>query len=136
MQQWIWPTVGTFIFWGFAAFIPKITMKYIDPNSAIVYEALGVVALSIIVLFFLKFRLNPQPIGAMLAIMTGMLGFVGALCFLVAVSRGPVSLIAPLSALYPIVSIVLALFFLGETISIKQMAGIGFAMIAIIMIAS
>ena len=41
MKEWILPTVGTFICWGLWSFIPKITTKYIDPKSAIVYEVIG-----------------------------------------------------------------------------------------------
>jgi len=104
MKEWILPTVGTFICWGLWSFIPKITTKYIDPRSAIVYEVIGGIVLSLIVLSFTNFRLETHPKGIALAGMAGLVGFVGALCFLFAVSRGPVSIIAPLSALYPILT--------------------------------
>ena len=55
---------------------------------------------------------------------TGIIGFAGSLCFLYAASRGPISLVAVLSALYPIIAIVLAVLFLNEAITIKQGLGI------------
>ena len=54
MKEWILPTVGTFICWGLWSFIPKITTKYIDPKSAIVYEVIGGMLLSLIILSFRK----------------------------------------------------------------------------------
>jgi transporter family protein len=134
MKEWILPTLVTFLCWGLWSFVPKITMKYIDPKSAIIYEVIGGIFLALIVLYFLNFRPNLHPLGITLAITTGILGFIGALCFLAAVSKGPVTLIAPLSALYPIVSVVCAVIFLNETLSIKQGIGIIFALISIVLI--
>ncbi len=72
MKEWILPTVGTFICWGLWSFIPKITTKYIDPRSAIVYEVIGGIVLSLIVLSFTNFRLETHPKGIALAGMAGL----------------------------------------------------------------
>ena len=124
MKEWLFPTFGVFVLWGLWSFIPKITTKYISPKSAILFEVLGGIIFAIIVLVSLQFKPDFHPKGALLAISTGILGFAGALCFLYAASKGPISLVAVLSALYPIIAIVLAMFFLNETITIKQGIGI------------
>ncbi|RLB95734.1 MAG: hypothetical protein DRH90_25245 [Deltaproteobacteria bacterium] len=124
MKEWLLPTFGAFVLWGLWSFIPKITTKYISPKSAILFEVLGGIIFAIIVLISLQFKPDFHPKGALLAISTGILGFAGALCFLYAASKGPISLVAVLSALYPIIAIVLAMFFLNETITIKQGLGI------------
>ena len=136
MKEWILPTLVTFLCWGLWSFVPKITTRYIDPKSAIVYEVIGGIILSVIILYFMDFRLETHPKGIALAGMAGFLGFVGALGFLFAVSRGPVSIIAPLSALYPIVSIVCAVLFLHETLTIKQCVGIVFALISVVLVST
>jgi transporter family protein len=41
MKAWRLPTAGTFFCWGLWSFIPKITTRYIDPKSAIIYEVIG-----------------------------------------------------------------------------------------------
>ena len=53
MKEWVLPTIGTFICWGLWSFIPKITTKYIDPKSAVIYEVVGGIFLSLVVLYFL-----------------------------------------------------------------------------------
>ena len=136
MKEWALPTIGTFICWGLWSFIPKITTRYIDPKSAVIYEVIGGVFLSLVVLYFLNFRLETHPKGILLAVTAGLVGFVGALCFLFAVSKGPVSIIAPLSALYPILSVILAMVFLNEAVTVKQGIGILFAVVAVILVST
>ena len=136
MKEWLFPTFGAFFLWGFWSFIPKITTKYISPKSAILFEALGGIIFAIIVLISLQVKPDFHPKGALLAISTGILGFAGALCFLYAASKGPISLVATFSALYPIIAIVLAICFLNETITIKQGIGIALGIGAMILLAT
>ena len=101
-----------------------------------IYEVIGGIFLSLVVLYFLNFRLETHPKGILLAVTAGLVGFVGALCFLFAVSKGPVSIIAPLSALYPILSVILAMVFLNEAVTVKQGIGILFAVVAVILVST
>lgn len=134
MKEWILPTIGALLCWGIWGFIPKITTHYISPKSAIIYEVIGAIILGIIALFHLQFQPDTHPKGIILAISTGMLGFLGAFCFLNAVSKGPVTLVSTLAALNPVVSIFLAILFLQETLTIQQGIGMAFAVLAMILI--
>src|SRR5678816_3584278 len=91
MTSWKLPAFGVFLAWGLWSFVPKLTVRYIDPRSAAVYEALGALLVALGIWFSMQFRLQTQPTGMALAFATGVLGLLGALCFLVAVARGPVS---------------------------------------------
>ena len=53
-----------------------------------------------------------------------------------AVSKGPVTLVATVSALYPVVSIALANFFLHETVTLRQGVGIALALLSMILVAA
>lgn len=130
------PTLGAFMLWGLWGFLPKITTRYLEPKSAIVYEVIGSILLAAIALVSLQFRLDVHPTGIALAIATGMLGFLGAFFFLNAVSRGPVTLVATLSGLYPIVTIVLAMLVLHETVTVRQGVGIALALLSMILVAT
>ena len=136
MKEWFLPTIATVICWGFWSFIPKITTRYIDPRSAIIYEVIGGIILSIVVLASMKFQIQTHPKGILLAATAGLFGFIGALLFLYAVSKGPVSIIAPLSSLYPILAVIFAIVFLNEVLTIKQGIGILFAVIAVILVST
>jgi bacterial/archaeal transporter family protein len=136
MKDWMLPTLGAMLCWGVWSFIPKLTTRYLSPQSAIVYEVVGAICLAAIALVSLKFQPDIHPTGILLAIITGMLGFLGAFCFLNAVSNGPVTLVATLSALYPVISILLATTILHEPITLRQGFGIALALAAVILVAA
>jgi len=133
MRDWILPAMGTFLFWGLYGFFPKITIRYISPLSTIVYEALIGIPVAIVVLAVLKFRPEVHPTGILLASLTGLLGMLGALSFLFAVRRGQVGLVSAFTALYPALTILLAMLFLGERLELRQWFGVGLAILAMLL---
>jgi bacterial/archaeal transporter family protein len=133
---WILPTLGALLVWGFWGFLPKIATTYIDPKSALVYEALGGLVVGAIALASLHFQLDFHPKGFGLALITGMLGLSGAFFFLFALTKGPVALVATISALYPVISVLLAFFVLHEPLTIRQGVGIAIAVLAMILVAA
>ena len=135
MTDWKLPAFGVFLAWGLWSFVPKLTVRYIDPRSAAVYEAIGALVVAIALLLAMQFRIQAHPTGIALAGLTGVLGLLGALSFLYAVDRGPVGLITMLSALYPVVTVVLAVIFLGESITPRQGVGMALALVSIVLIA-
>jgi transporter family protein len=70
-----------------------------------------------------------------LALIAGLLGSIGGLCFVHSVSRGKASVVITMTALYPLVTIILSFFFLRETITLKQGIGIVFALLAMLFLA-
>ena len=135
MRAWVIPATFTIVFWGLFGFVPKITTRYISATSAIVYGALAGVPVALIIMAIMRFQVETEPRGVILASITGVLGILGALGYLVAVTRGPVSLISAFTALYPALTILLAMVFLGETLLVRQWVGIGMALVAVLLIA-
>jgi len=133
MKVWLLPAFLAFVLWGIWGFIPKLTTQYISPTSAIIFEVVGGMIVGILVLFLVGFKPEIHSKGIGLAVSTGILGLLGALCYLIAVSKGKVSVVVTVTALYPIVSIGLAYVILKEPISLKEGLGIILAFIAIIL---
>ena len=131
MNSWLAPSVIAFLCWGLWAFFPKLAVQYIEPKSALVYHAIGAFSVAVVVLFVLDFKLEFDIRGAGYAFATGVLGLAGSLAYLYAVAKGPVSLIAILTALYPVITLVIAYFVLQEPITVKQAFGVVLAFIAI-----
>ena len=131
MRDWVFPAILAMIAWGIWGFIPKLTTKYISPMSAVIYEVLGGIIVGVFLLFLVGFRPEVQTKGICLALLTGIVGFLGALYYLMAVRHGKVSVIVTMTALYPIISIGLAWGILHESLSIKEGIGIVLAFIAI-----
>ncbi len=136
MKGWVVPTILTLLAWGFWAFLPKIATRYIDPKSAMVYQVLGGVFVGLGVLISMKFKVQFNIPGFSYGLAIGLLGFFGAFMYLLAVSKGPLALVAPISALYPMFAIILSLIFLNEAISLKQAFGIALSLVAIYLIST
>jgi transporter family protein len=134
MPAWLPPAAAAFLCWGVWAFLPKLTTRYIDPKSAIIYEAAGGLVVAAAILGLIAFRPAGDGRGIALALATGIFGITGALAYLYAMQKGPVVLISTMTALYPMVAIGLAGLVLNEPVSFRQGVGIVLGLIAMILI--
>ena len=131
MNNWILPASVTFICWGLWGFIPKLTTRYINPMSAMVYESIGAAIMGLVVFTIIGFRPEVHAKGIGLAIANGVVGLIGALGFLFAVKAGKVSIVAVFTAMSPVITILLAHFLLKEPITAREGMGLLCAFAAI-----
>jgi len=135
MGDWfIFALIALFL-WGLWGFFPKLTTNYMSPKSVLVYEIIGSITIGIIVLFIVGFKPEVNANGITFAILAGLSGSLGALFFLFAISRQKASIVVATTALYPLVTIILAFLILNEPITLKQGIGIIFALIAMVLLA-
>jgi transporter family protein len=133
LKTWILPALIALFLWGFWGFLPKVATRYIDPQSVLVFQAIGSVIVGLGVLFSVRDQIQWQATGAFWAIVTGLFGMLGSLFFLQAVNRGKVTAVVTMTALYPLISIILALIFLKEPFTLKQGLGVICALTALIL---
>ena len=136
MANWLAPAMLAFVVWGVWALLPKIATQYINVKSIIFYEAIGALLIALVALISLDFKLQTEPRGVALAILIGALGLGGSFAYVYAIAKGPVGIIAVFTALYPILTVLLAYFFMQEPISVKQAIGIGFAVVAFFLLST
>jgi transporter family protein len=136
MANWLPATLGALVLFGLWGFFPKLAVTYLDSRSALIYHAIGSLLVALVVLFTLKMQPAFHPRGAVFAVLTGVAGFAGTLCFFAAASRGRISLVVSVTALYPLITIILAAIFLKEPLTIKQLAGMACAVVAILLMSS
>lgn len=135
-NSWLVPTFTGLVLFGLWGFFPKLTVAHLDAKSALVYQTLGSVLVGLIVLVSIKMQPAYHPRGMIFAILTGIAGVGGTLCYFVAASRGRVSLVVSITALYPLITILLAALFLREPLTARQLAGMACALIAIMLMSS
>jgi bacterial/archaeal transporter family protein len=132
---WIVTAVLALLFWGGWGFFQKLATNSMPPKSVYLFTVGGAFITSFLILVALHFRVEVTPIGMRYALLAGLLGSIGGLCFVHSVSKGKASVVITMTALYPLVTILLSFFFLRETITIKQGIGILFALLAMLFLA-
>lgn len=72
--------------------------------------------------------------GGVYAILAGLSSAVAFIAFYIALSQRRASLVVPITSLYPVVTIILAMLLLHESINLIHGIGIAFAIAAIILL--
>ena len=134
MEIWLIPAFAALLIYGLWGFFSKLAVTYINPTSTIIYEIAGAMLVGLASLFWLRFQPETHPKGILFAVLTGVAGMLGTLFFLAAASRGKISVVVSMTALYPLITIVLAAIFLHEPVSLTQILGMIFAVAAIVLL--
>lgn len=121
-----------FLAWGLWGITAKFAIKHID-IQLLVWGQLATLAL--LPLYFLCFKellpLKMDATGIGWALVTGVLGTLGTLFLYLTLRAAPASIVIPLSALYPVVTVLLAYIFLQEEISPTRLLGVACALAAV-----
>ncbi len=136
MNVWLGNALAALLCWGLWAFFPKLSLERISPSSSVFYEACGVMATSLVVVFVLGPGIETDLEGAFYAILTGIFGTIGLYFFFCAIRSGPISVISALTALYPVVTVALALVVLHERLTFRQIVGVLLALLAAALLSS
>ena len=119
--------------WGLWGFFGKYALKFINPVSLILFETIGAIIIQLLVLVFLfysRFKFDTYSAGVTLAMLTAFFGVVGTILFFFTLSKTKAAVLVPLTALYPVVTVILSFIFLKEKVTLVQSIGILLAIIA------
>ena len=136
-SHWLPPALGALFVWGLWAFFPKVALQTMQPHSVIFYEALGNMCVSLPVLFFiLRFRLQKDAFAIAITGGSSLLTVCAILSFFFALRHGPVAVIVTMTAMYPVIALILARLFLHERINKIQVIAVLMALGSIYLLAS
>ncbi|MEW6594320.1 MAG: EamA family transporter [Thermodesulfobacteriota bacterium] len=136
MENWLLTALISLVIYGFWGFFPKLAVSYINPQSALVYQVAGAAVVGLLALSFIQFQPETHPKGILFAMLTGIAGILGTLFFFAAARSGKIAVVVSITALYPLFTILLAALFLREPITMKQLAGMALALIAIVLMSA
>ena len=136
MKPWYIYAVLTVLTWGLWGVFSKLASNYSKPRQALLFQTVGVLAFAIVVLVMGKFRFEWSTPGFTWAALGGFFAFVGFLTFFAALEDGKASTVVTLSALYPLVTILISIAFLHEKLNARQGIGIALALIASVLLAA
>lgn len=130
-KGWIAPAIAAMLLWSGWAFVPKLALQTLPPTSVLIYEAIGNGLVALALYSVMGFKLKKSREGLKFCTLTSFLGMSAILAYLYALSHGPVSIVAVITALYPVITILLARIILKEKMSTAQKVSVGVALAAI-----
>ena len=136
MTGWFLPAVLATVIWGFWGFFPKMATQYIHPTSVSIYQVGGNLIVSLGILASISFKPEVHSTGILFAVLSGLAGTLGSIFFNIASKNGRISVVVTLTALYPLVTILLSFFWLHEPLGIKELVGLSLAITAIIILSA
>lgn len=142
MPLWLLWSLVTILLWGTWGLVSKIASAGMDAYvNQLLYTA-GLLPLMVFVAWTVhknkaREKSERRSAGVFWAFLTGILGGVGNIAFFEAlVKGGSASVVAPVTALFPMVTVLLALTFLKERLGRTQWIGLGLAFIAIYLLSA
>lgn len=132
--MWLAYSLLTIVLWGAWGVVSKIASSGVDANTNQIYFTVGL--LPLMLLLYPAARgdtaRSQRRVGIAWAFVTGLLGGAGNIAFFRALGcGGKVSIVAPATALFPLVTVILAVTCLRERLNKQQIAGFALALIAI-----
>jgi transporter family protein len=136
-RYWLLPTLFATLCWGLWGFFGKLATRQINENSLIILGIVGAMAVYpvIIIMYSKGFAWEWNNPHYYLALLAGLVGGLGTIFFFMALIRGEASRVVVITALYPVVTVLLSVLLLGELITLKKIAGILLALSGIILLA-
>ena len=131
--RWFWYSILCVLCWGAWALLSKLGSREIPPQTMQFLFTLGTLPVGIALLVARRLRLEKSVKGISYAVMNGVLSGVGGLALFAAYhTNGNTSLITAATALYPMITVVLAILILRERLTVLQVIGLAFAGFAIV----
>ena len=127
MDGWILPAIAALVLWGIVGILQKLGSNRLGADALLLWVSVGYVAMLPVVLW----RSGSWPAAAhawLLGIVAGSVNGLGTWLLFRSLEHGAKASVAvPLTALYPMVTVVLAFVFLDERLSLREWLGVALA---------
>ncbi|MDO8690706.1 MAG: EamA family transporter [Dehalococcoidia bacterium] len=135
MLLWSLPAI---MGWGLYGIFAKLGTARIGLQAILWYQLAMLVAVLVFLTVMNNFiPLNLDSRGVIFGIATGLSNFVAVVALFTMLQRGfPVNIVYPLTALYPLVTVVIGVIFLGEAMTALKGVGVVLAVIAIALLST
>jgi len=135
MAIWLIYAMSCVGLWGVWGFVAKLTTaRGVHPVALSAISSVIGLVLTWLTVYFVQPPLERTTPNLTFALITGMCGSLGGIAFFLALGHGRASIVVPLSSLYPAITLLLSLIFLGEHPSVTQGVGIVLALVASILL--
>ncbi|MGH7575099.1 MAG: EamA family transporter [Longimicrobiales bacterium] len=131
----LWLALMATFWWGLWAFLVKLASNHLDPFQVQVLFVFGMMPIITLALARARLAVKTDRLGIFYGVLNGVLATLGMLAFNAAMEQGRASVVGPVTALFPMVTVVGSMLLLKERLNRVQRAGICFALAAILLFA-
>jgi transporter family protein len=124
------------LWWSIFGILGKVGADRISPSQLQLFFTIGMIPVAILCAFRLRFKFVAEKSGIFYSLLMGILAALASLAFFAALQKGKASLVAPVTSLYPALTVVLAMIFLKEKLNGVQLCGLIFAMVSIVILST
>ncbi len=128
---WLLYALLCILSWGVWGVFAKLGSDTMDPMQMQVLFTIGMLPLVVLALIRLRFKLETDTRGAAYGILNGVFTGLGLLAYYAAMARGKASVVGPVTALFPLLTVALAFFLLKERMNNVQSVGMILALLSI-----
>jgi transporter family protein len=133
MHTWFWFSTLSLVFFGITGVTQKLSTNHISFELSLVWFCVAMIAVSLAIAIFVPLDWHVSMPIILWAALGGLLNGLGALTSFAAFAKGgKASIVTPIINLFPLVTVAGAWVFLGEKLTKTQIAGIVFAVLAIV----
>jgi len=135
MPKWFMYCLFSILLFGAWGIVSKATVDLVSPFLGQILFTLGLLPLVVVASLSKDLRSGNHKLrGAGYGFLTGIFGGIGNVAFFLALSQGgKASTVVPVTAMYPLVTVITALVLLKEKLNRVQLAGVGLAISALIL---
>ena len=133
-NNWLLPSLGVLVLWGISMFLPKVALQRLSSENVLFYSAVGNMVVAMPILLFLRGKLEKNKKGIAITACTSGIGIFSAMLYYYAIRLGPVATITTITAMAPIITLILARIFLKDKINRLQFLAICMAIVSIFLL--
>lgn len=132
-MSWILPAVGYLVLLGSLGITSKLAQRSISWEELLIWTWVAYSAIAAILALLGRAHLSGGVGGAMGAV-SGILASTALVLFYVALERGQASRVVPLTAAYPVVTLLLAFLVLSEQATVAKLAGTALVVMGVVLL--
>ncbi|MDM7275886.1 MAG: EamA family transporter [Thermoprotei archaeon] len=140
MDAWLIASLLVIFIWGLWGVMLKYAGLYMEWYYVYAGSALGAFIIYAIFIILLtltgKLSVSLQVKPLTIAAAGGLMGALGGIFMVLALKMGQASIVVPLTALYPLVTVLASYAILGEPMTARKIAGLILAIIAVILLST
>jgi len=128
---WLWYALLGIFWWGLWGFLSKIGSSVAGPMQMQILFTLGMIPVAIGMLLQMRWRIDRDGGGVAYGLLCGIATGLGTLGYYAALREQNASVVTPVTGLFPVLTVVLALVVLRERLNKVQVGGMLLALASI-----